>query len=103
LNCEIIGGNFKSLEHDFGHFFSIGFGISRGFSKKSRVLVGCDSEFIVEAMVPNFFHVFPVVNDTVFDGISKFEDTLLCLSLISNISVFIHANHDIFILWSSDD
>lgn len=103
MDCEIIGGNLESLEHNFSHFFSIGFWVSGGFSKKSRVLVGGDSEFIVETMMPDLFHVIPVIYDTVLDGIAEFEDTLLGLSLFSDISVFIHANHDVFILGSADD
>lgn len=67
------------------------------------MFVRCDSEFVVEAVMPYFFHVIPVVNDAVFDGIGEFEDTLLGLSLFSDVCVFIHANHDVFILWSADD
>ncbi len=30
LDSQIIGGNFEGFEHDFGHFFSVGLGISGG-------------------------------------------------------------------------
>lgn len=66
------------------------------------MLVWRNSEFVVEAVMPNFFHVIPVINDTVFDGIGEFEDTLLGLSFLSDISVFVHADHDVFILGSAD-
>lgn len=67
------------------------------------MFVGGDSELIVEAVVPDFFHVFPVVYNTVFDGIAEFEDSLLGLGLFSDIGVFIHADHDVLILGSADN
>ena len=67
------------------------------------MLVWGDSEFIVEAVMPYFFHVVPVVDNTVLDRIVKFKNSLLCLSLFSNIAVFIHADHDVFVLGSSDN
>ena len=45
------------------------------------MLVGSDSEFVVEAVMPYFFHVVPVVDDAVLDGEAELEDTLLGLSL----------------------
>ena len=36
-----------------------------------------NSEFVVEAVMPNFGHIVPIVDDTVLDGIVEFEDTLL--------------------------
>lgn len=63
-----------------------------------------DSEFIVETMMPDFSHVFPVVDDTVFDRILQGKNTFLSLGLLSDVNVLIiHSNHDVVILWSSDD
>ncbi len=63
-----------------------------------------DSEFIVEAVMPDFGHIVPVVDDTMLNGIVQLEDTLLGLSFFSNIDFFIiHANHDVFVLWSADN
>ena len=67
------------------------------------MLVGRNPEFIVEAVVPDLLHVIPVVDNTVFDGISEFEDSLLCLSFFSHIGLLIHADHDVLVLGTADD
>lgn len=103
LNSEIVGRNLECFKSDFCHFLSVCLGITRSFSEKGRMLVWWNSEFIIEAMMPNFFHVIPVVNDTVLDGVSEFENSLLGLGFFSDVAVFVHTNHDIFILRSSDN
>ena len=67
------------------------------------MFAGCDSEFIVEAMMPYFLHVVPIVDNTVFDRVSKFKHSLLCLGFLSDIGVLIHAYHDVLVFRSSDD
>lgn len=67
------------------------------------MLAGCNPQLVVEAMVPDFFHVVPIVNDAVLDGVSEFEDSLLGLGLFSYVSVLVHADHDVLILGPSDD
>lgn len=67
------------------------------------MFTGCDSEFIVETVMPDFGHVFPVVDDTVLDGVVEFKDSFLSLSFLSDIRLLIHANHDVCIFGSSDD
>jgi len=63
-----------------------------------------DSELIVEAVMPDLGHVFPVVDDTVLDGIGELEDTLLGLGLFSDIGLFaVEANHDVIVFGSADD
>ena len=53
--------------------------------------------------MPYFFHVFPVVDDTVLDGVGEFEDTLLGLGLFADIAVLVHADHDVLVFGSADD
>ena len=63
-----------------------------------------DSEFVVEAVVPDFGHVVPVRYDTVLDGVLEFKDSLLGLSFGSHICLlFVHAHHHIFVFWPSDN
>jgi hypothetical protein len=74
------------------------------FSEEAGVFGGSDSQFVIEAVMPDFGHVVPVVDDTVLNGIGKLEDTLLGLRLLSDIALFIiHSNHDVLILWSADN
>ena len=40
-----------------------------------RGLVGGDSQFVVEGVVPDLLHVVPVGHDTVLDGVFQGEDT----------------------------
>ena len=73
------------------------------FSQESGVLSRRNSELVVEAVMPYFFHVVPIVDNTVFDGIGELKNSLLGLSFLSDIAVFVHADHDVFIFWSSDN
>lgn len=47
------------------------------------MLLWCDTEFIVEGVVPDFLHVIPVCDDTVLDRVLKGEDTTLRLGFIT--------------------
>ena len=50
-------------------------------------------------MVPDFGHLVPVVNNTMFNGVVDFEDTFFGLGFLSDIDIFIaHANHDVVVL-----
>jgi hypothetical protein len=68
------------------HLFTILLGVERGFSEQNRVFLGCDSEFVVECVVPDLLHVVPVGNDTVLNGVFEGKDTTLGLGFISDIS-----------------
>ena len=74
------------------------------FSEEAWVFRWGDSEFIVEAMVPYFSHVVPVVDDTVLDGVVEFKDTFFSLGFFSHVYIFvIHADHDVIVFGSSHD
>jgi hypothetical protein len=69
------------------------------FGEEGGVFGGGNSEFVVEAVMPDLGHVIPVVDDTVLNRVGKFEDTLLGLSLFSHVGLFVvHADHDVLIL-----
>ena len=42
---------------------------------ESRRLVGGDAEFVGVSVMPDFFHVVPVGNDAVFNGIFQRQNT----------------------------
>lgn len=74
------------------------------FSEEAWVFRGCDSQLVVEAMMPDFGHIVPVVNDTVLDWVVQLEDTLFGLGLLSDVDVLVvHSDHDVVVLWSSDN
>merc|ERR1712227_313554 len=54
--------------------------------------------------MPDFLHVVPVGNNTVFDGVFKGEDTSLGLGFVSYIGVFLaHTDHDTLMSWATDN
>jgi hypothetical protein len=72
------------------------------FSQEAGVFRWGNSELIVEAMMPDFGHIVPVVDNTMFDGVVKLEDTLFGLGFFTHVAfLVIHAHHDIFVLWST--
>lgn len=68
------------------------------------MIAGSDSEFIIEAVVPDFGHIVPVVDNTVLNGVGELENSLLGLGFLSNIGLLIvHSDHDVFVFGPSDD
>lgn len=45
----------------------------------------CDTKFVVEGVVPDLFHIIPVGDHTVLDGVSEGQDTTLGLGLITDV------------------
>ena len=52
------------------------------------MFLGGNSEFIIESMMPDLFHIVPVGDDSMFNGVFQGEDTSLALSFISHIKSF---------------
>lgn len=74
------------------------------FSEKSGVLGGGNSEFIVEAVMPDLSHVVPVVDDTMLDGVSEFKDSLLGLGFFTHVCfLIVHADHDVVVFGATHD
>jgi hypothetical protein len=54
--------------------------------------------------VPDFFHIIPVGDDTVFDWVFQGEDTSFGLGFVSDVGVFLaHTDHNTLVSWSTDD
>merc|ERR1719464_745066 len=54
--------------------------------------------------MPDLFHVIPVGDDTMLNGILQGENTSLGLSLISDIGIFLaHTNHDTLMSGTSNN
>ncbi len=85
LDGDVEGGCVEGLEDDLGHLLTIGLGVDGSFGEEDGVLLGSNTELVVEGVMPDLLHVIPVGDDTVLDGISQGQDTTLRLCLITNI------------------
>ena len=77
LDSDVESGGIEGLEHDLGHLFAVGFGVEGSLGEQDGMLLGGDTEFVVESMMPNLLHVIPVGDNTVLDGVLEGEDTTL--------------------------
>merc|ERR1711944_104254 len=76
LDSDVHGGGIEGLEHDLGHLLPVGLGVEGGFGKEDWVLLGGNSQLIVEGVMPDLLHVIPVSHDTVLNWVLQGEDTL---------------------------
>lgn len=84
LDTDVHTGAVEGFEHDLSHLFTVDLGVHGGFSEEDVVLFGVDAEFVVEGVVPDEFHIIPVGDDTVLDGVGDGEDTTAGLSVITD-------------------
>merc|ERR1712226_17562 len=104
LDGNIHGGHVEGLEHDLGHLFTVGLWVKGSFSQEDGLFLRCDTEFIVESVMPDLLHVIPVGDDTMFNWVFEGKDTSLGLSFISNIGVFLtHTNHHTLMAGTAND
>lgn len=101
LDGDIEGGSVECLEDDLGHLLTVGLGVDGGLGEQDGVLLGGNTQLIVEGVVPDLLHVVPVGDDTVLNGVSQRQDTTLGLSLITDVGVLLtHTDHDTMAIWS---
>ena len=104
LDRDIEGRGIEGLEDNLGHLLSVRLGVDGGFGQEDRVLLGSDTKFVVECVMPDLLHVVPVRHHTVFNRISQGQDTTLGLSLITDIRVFLtHTDHDTVVTGSTNN
>jgi len=102
LDGHIHGGCVEGLEHDLGHLFPVGLRVEGSFSQEDRVFLRSHTEFIVEGVMPDLFHVIPVGDNTVLNGVFQGKDTSLGLSFITHIGVLLaHTNHHTLVAGTS--
>merc|ERR1712128_302402 len=95
LDSNIHGGAVEGLEHDLSHLLPVGLGVEGSLSQEDGLLLRCNSQLVVEGVVPDLLHVIPVGDDSVLNGVLEGEDTSLGLSLVTDICVLLsHAHHD---------
>ena len=57
----------ECLKEDGAHLLSALFWVSWSFGQHSSSIFRIDSKFVVKAVMPDLFHVVPVIDDTMFD------------------------------------
>merc|ERR1712079_58655 len=104
LDSNIHGRHVEGLKHDLGHLLTVGLGVEGSLSQEDGLLLGGNTELIVEGVVPDLLHVIPVGDDSMLNGVLQGEDTPLGLGLVTDIGVLLsHADHDSLVAGAADD
>lgn len=69
LHSNVQPFDIKSLEHDFGHMFTVLWGIEGRFSEHKDGLGRVAPQVVENTPVPKLFHHVPVLDNTAFDWI----------------------------------
>jgi len=85
---------YKLSVTDLRHLFAVGLGVERRLGEQDRVLLGRDTQLVVERVVPDLLHVVPVGDDAVLDRVLERQDTALALRLVADVAVLLtHTDH----------
>merc|ERR1712165_323030 len=104
LDGNIHSGHVEGLEHDLSHLFTVSLGVEGSLSEEDGLLLGGNTEFIVEGVMPDLLHIIPVGDDTVFNRVLQGEDTSLGLSLVTDVGILLtHTDHDTLVAGASND
>merc|ERR1711941_85431 len=104
LDSNVHSWSVESFKHNLSHLFSVGFWVKRSFGQKNRVFFRSNTEFVVESMMPDFFHIIPVGNNTVFNWVFQGKDTSFGLSFITDIGIFLsHTDHNTGMSWATNN
>merc|ERR1712124_240421 len=104
LDSNIHGGHVEGLKHDLSHLLTVSLGVEGSLSEEDGLFLGGNTEFIVEGVMPDLFHIIPVGDDTVFNGVFQGKDTSLGLSFITDVAVFLtHTNHNTLMARTADN
>jgi hypothetical protein len=95
LDGDVESGSVEGLEDNLSHLLTVGLGVDGSLGEQDGVLLGGNTQLVVEGVVPNLLHVVPVGDNTVLDGVSQGQDTTLRLCLITDVRVLLaHTDHD---------
>ena len=95
LDGDVEGRSVEGLEDDLRHLLAVALGVDGSLGQQHGVLLGGNTELVVEGVMPDLLHVVPVGDNTVLDGVAEREDTTLGLRLITDVRVLLpHADHD---------
>ena len=103
LLTDIKTRDVESFKHDLGHFLLILKRIERCFCEQNRMFFWSDFQLLVKTVVPYFFHVVPILNDSLFDGVRNGEHSPFLLSFVAYVGfLLVHPHHYSLVFWSSD-
>merc|ERR1712046_215166 len=104
LDGDVHGGHVEGLEHDLGHLLTGSLGVEGSLGQEDGLLLGGNTELVVEGVVPDLLHVVPVGDDSVLNGVLQGEDTPLGLGLVTDIGVLLsHTDHDSLVAGAAHD
>merc|ERR1719266_256973 len=104
LDGNIHGGHVEGLEHDLGHLLTVSLGVEGSLSEEDGLLLGCNTKFIVEGVMPDLLHIIPVGDDSMLNGVLEGKDTSLGLGFISNIGILLsHTDHHTLVARTSNN
>merc|ERR1719223_2671245 len=104
LDGNVHGGHVEGLKHNLGHLLPVGLGVEGSLSEQDGLLLGGNTELVVEGMVPDLLHIIPVGDDTVLNGVLQGKDTSLGLGLVSDVGVLLtHTDHDTLVTGTAND
>merc|ERR1711936_766867 len=81
LDGDIHDGHVEGLKQDLGHLLTVSLGVEGSLSKEYGLPLRGNTEFIVEGVMPDLFHIIPVGDDSMLNWVLEGEDTSLGLSL----------------------
>merc|ERR1711955_166172 len=64
LDSHVHGRHVEGLEHDLGHLLPVGLGVEGSLSQQDGLLLGGNTQLVVEGVVPDLLHVVPVGDDS---------------------------------------
>lgn len=95
LDGDVESGGVEGLEDDLGHLLTVGLGVDGSLGEQDGVLLGGNTQLVVEGVVPDLLHVVPVGDNTVLNGVAEGKDTTLGLGLVTDVGVLLaHTDHD---------
>merc|ERR1711921_39066 len=69
LDGHVHGRHVERLEHDLGHLLPVGLGVEGSLSEQDGLLLGGNTQLVVEGVMPDLLHVVPVGDDSVLNGV----------------------------------
>ena len=90
--------------HYLGHFLTVSLRVEGSLGQEDGLLLGGNTELVVEGVVPDLLHVIPVGDDSMLNGVLQGEDTPLGLGLVTDVGVLLsHTDHHTLVAGTAND
>merc|ERR1719228_2655801 len=104
LDSDIHGRHVEGLKHDLGHLLTVSLGVEGSLSQEDGLFLRGNTELIIKGVMPDFLHIIPVGDDSMFNWVLEGEDTSFGLSFISNIGILLsHTDHHTLVARTSNN